>query len=301
MVKKIALGKGIASLISDTPSEVITNAIKENFLDEDKDSAARDNNGTLLVNIKQIVANPNQPRKIFKEKELEELALSIKENGVIQPVILRKTKKGLELIAGERRLRAAKKAGLSKVPAVIKKVTDREKMIFSLIENVQRSNLNCIEEALAYYQLMDDFNLTQEVLAKKIGKERSSIANFLRILKLPRPVIDLLQKEILSFGHAKILASLKDDDLIIRFSNLAAAEDLSVKDLENLIKGKKIKKTNNANKFFDEKLDQIRVELEKNTGFHFAIKSKKSGSGLVQIKYTNEAEFNDIYEYLLQR
>ena len=179
----------------------------------EKEIEIRYENTPLLVDVNSIKTNPNQPRKIFKEKDLEELAESIKENGIIQPLIVAELENGhYELVAGERRLRAAKKIGLEQVPVVVKKATEREKMIMSIIENVQRSDLNCVEEALAYYQLMNEYKLTQEDVAKKLGKERSTVANFLRVLNLPRPVIDLLQKEILSFGHAKILASVKERD-----------------------------------------------------------------------------------------
>jgi ParB family chromosome partitioning protein len=208
-----------------------------------------------------------------------------------------------ELIAGERRLRAAKKAGLNQVPVVVKRATEREKMIMSIIENVQRSDLNCVEEALAYYQLMNEYKLTQEDVAKKLGKERSTVANFLRILNLPRPVIDLLQKEMLSFGHAKILAAVKEREDAIRLANEAVVNGWSVRDLENGIKAKKPskEKATRKNPFFDEKLDQFRKTLEQKTGYHFAINSGKNGSGNVVLKFSNEAEFNDIYEFLLSK
>ncbi|MGZ3809457.1 MAG: ParB/RepB/Spo0J family partition protein, partial [Bacteriovorax sp.] len=176
-------------------------------------------------------------------------------------------------------------------------------MIMSIIENVQRADLNCVEEALAYYQLMNEYKLTQEDVAKKLGKERSTVANFLRILNLPRPVIDLLQKEMLSFGHAKILAAVKEREDAIRLANEAVANNWSVRDLENGIKAKKPLKEKAANKnpFFDEKLDQFRKTLEQKTGYHFGINSGKNGSGQIILKFSNEAEFNDIYEFLLSK
>lgn len=298
MAKKVALGKGIASLIQSTQQEVVAETLKKNSTRKKEQKET----GPLLVDISQIKANPNQPRKIFKEKELDELSNSIQENGVIQPLIVSKVDKGFELIAGERRLRAAKRAGLESVPVVVKKVTDRDKMIYSIIENVQRSDLNCVEEALAYYQLMDDFKLTQEEVAKRLGKERSTIANFLRILKLPRKVLDYVQKEVLSFGHAKLLASAKDKQKAIRFADITVAESLSVRELEKLLKsGDVSKNSKKSNPFFDEKLDDFRKKLEQRTGYHFTLKSKKNGAGEFVIKYSNEAEFNDIFEYLLKR
>jgi len=299
MAKKIVLGKGIASLIQDTNHEIISNTLEQQFGEEKEMEVV--NNPTIL-SVNEIKTNPNQPRKIFKEKELEELSNSIRENGIIQPLIVRKADQGFELIAGERRLRAAIKAKLEFVPVIVKRVTDREKLILSIIENVQRSDLNCIEEALAYYQLMDDFNLTQEELAKQIGKERSTVANFLRILKLPRNVIDLIQKDFLSFGHAKVLAALKDQESVSRYANLAATNEMSVRELEELIKkGSKVSKSVKQNPYFDEKIDQLKQILEQNTGFHFQIKNKLNGTGEIVIKYNNEAGFNDIFDYLLRK
>ncbi|WP_417337017.1 ParB/RepB/Spo0J family partition protein [Halobacteriovorax marinus] len=306
MAKKVALGKGIGSLISGASNDAVLGNLKNKMAfdvegnSETKEQVMVTDQQPSMIEISEIKTNPNQPRKIFKEKELEELSQSIKENGVIQPVIVVQAEKGFELVAGERRLRASKLAGLTKIPAVIKRATDREKMVMAIIENVQRSDLNCVEEALAYYQLMDEFNLTQEEVAKKLGKERSTVANFLRILKLPRDVIELLQKELLSFGHAKVLAAEKDREKAIRFANEAATNNLSIRELEKLIKSKKnFKEPKTTNPFFDEKLDSLKQKLEKKTGFHFQLTSKKNGAGQVVLKYSNEAEFNDIFEYLM--
>ncbi len=296
MAKKLALGKGIASLIQETPQAVM-NSAAETVLRENNTSAGN----TLLVDINQINTNPNQPRKIFKEKELFELANSIKENGIIQPLVVAKTETGFELIAGERRLRASKLAELEKVPVVLKRGTDKDKMVMAIIENVQRSDLNCVEEALAYYQLMEEYKLTQEEVAKKLGKERSSVANYLRILKLTRPVVEMLQQESLSFGHAKILASIKDPEEAERLANKAAIDGMSVRELEGFVKKNEStpRKKASSNPFFDERVDLLRQKLEQKTGFHLKIASKKNGSGQINIKFNNEDEFNDLYEYLM--
>ena len=302
MAKKMALGKGIASLLQDSTSHAVVAQTYANQFE--KEIEIKIENSPLLVDVSQIKTNPNQPRKIFKEKDLEELAESIRENGIIQPLTVAELEDGkFELIAGERRYRAAKKAGLEQVPVIVKRATDREKMIMSIIENVQRSDLNCVEEALAYYQLMNEYKLTQEEVAKKLGKERSTIANFLRILNLPRPVIDFLQKELLSFGHAKVLASVKEKEDILRLANLAVTSEWSVRELETATKAKKITKEKNikSNPFFDEKIDRFKKTLEQKTGYHFAINSGKNGSGQIVLKFSNEAEFNDIYEYLLSK
>jgi ParB family transcriptional regulator, chromosome partitioning protein len=304
MAKKIALGKGIASLIKDTPNEILSKTLKEKFNPSEEETQSQPAKvGTEMVHIDSIKTNPNQPRKIFKDKELQELSLSIKENGIIQPLIVAEDNGKFELVAGERRLRASKLAGLEYVPVVIKRGTEREKMIMSIIENVQRSDLNCVEEALAYYHLMTEYELTQEDVAKKLGKERSSVANFLRILKLPREVVELIQKEELSFGHAKVLASVKDREEAIRAANRAIVDKLSVRELEKLVKRKnKSQAVKPVKPLYDEnKLDKFRQRLEKNTGFHFGLSTKGAGNGQFVIKFTNEAEFNDIYEFLLSK
>lgn len=303
MAKKLALGKGIASLIQTTTDTDIESNQTVISSEVNKEQSSATGNGMFYVKLNEIKINPNQPRKIFKEKELEELADSIRENGIIQPLIVSKESDGTyELIAGERRLRAAKRADLKTVPAVVKKATERDRMIMSVIENVQRMDLNCVEEALAYYQLMDDYKLNQGELAQKLGKERSSLANYLRILKLPRKVIEMIQRDELSFGHAKVLAAITDQEECIGYSTRVVAGKLSVRDLEKMIKTKKLsRKSPQTNPFFDEKLDAFRKTLEQKTGFHFNIKSRRNGAGQITLKYNNEAEFNDIYEFLTKR
>lgn len=293
--KKVRLGKGLAALLGNS---------MDMESDENVMPQAQKTQMPSMMAIENIIANKDQPRKIFKEQELKELSDSIKENGVIQPIIVRQVESSnkFEIIAGERRFRASKLAGLDRVPVVIKRATNKETLMMAIIENVQRSDLNCVEEALGYYQLMEEFNLTQEEVAKKIGKERSTIANFLRILKLPREVISHVQKDLLSFGHAKVLVALKDDETIKRMANKAIADKLSVRELEaESKKSVKAPKSKNVSaNFFDEKIDSYKQKLETKTGYHFGIKSKKSGAGEIVIKYNNEAEFNDIFEYLLK-
>jgi len=292
---KPALGKGMSALLGASSSALNASNI-------DNSSIENNSNGLLLVDISKVRGNKEQPRKIFKDKDLLDLSNSIKENGIIQPITVQQNDNGtFMVIAGERRLRASKLAGLDKVPVVIKKVTKKETLVMAIIENVQRSDLNCVEEALAYYQLMSEFSLTQEEVAKKIGKERSTIANFLRVLKLPREVIQLLQREDISFGHGKVLAAVKDDEASKRYARTAVDENLSVRELEKLIKSKKVKKASISNKFFDEKIDSLKQKLERSTGFHFDLKTKPNGSGTVTLKFSDEAEFNDIFEYLVSQ
>ena len=295
--KPIQLGKGMAALLGNNPG---------GYTDRDvapiEPKKIQIETQPMLVDVDKVVANKGQPRKIFKEKDLLELAESIKENGVIQPLLVHEKDGVFEIIAGERRYRASKLAGLTKVPVIVKRTTKKEVLVMSIIENVQRADLNCVEEALAYFQLMNEFELTQEEVAKKIGKERSTIANFLRILKLPKEVIISLQKELLSFGHAKVLVSLNDDELTKRLANEVIVKGLSVRDLEELAKSakKKVKPALASNKFIADQYTQLRNKLEQKTGYHFAVKGKKNGAGELVIKFSNEAEFNDIFSYLMK-
>lgn len=293
---KIQLGKGMAALLGNNPGGYSDSAPIEPAKKE-----VQVETHPMLVDVDKIVANRGQPRKIFKEKDLLELSESIKENGVIQPLIVIEKEGMFEIVAGERRFRASKLAGLNKVPVIVKRATKKDVLVMSIIENVQRSDLNCVEEALAYFQLMNEFELTQEEVAKKIGKERSTIANFLRILKLPKDVIVPLQKELLSFGHAKILVGVNDDEVVKRLANEVIAKNLSVRELEELAKkSKKPSKKANENKFIAEQYNQLRNKLEQKTGYHFQLKGKKNGAGEIAIKFSNEAEFNDIFAYLMK-
>lgn len=252
MVQKPALGKGLASLLSNAAVPIS----RPQFLDgagavaagepttvQQQDVASnRDRHlGIGLANIEDIAVNQYQPRRDFDDQALEELAQSIRANGIIQPLVVRKNEKGgYQLIAGERRLRASKLAGLKQVPIVIRKSTDREALELALIENIQRQNLNCIDESLAYFQLVQDFNLTQEEVAARVGKERATVANYLRLLKLPEAIIDDLKRQILSFGHGKALLSLEDTELRLRARAQIVEHRMSVRDAEALVEQLKV-------------------------------------------------------------
>jgi ParB family chromosome partitioning protein len=192
--------------------------------------------GIALARIEDIQVNQYQPRRDFDDSLIQELAQSIRANGIIQPLVVRKgAQGGYELIAGERRLRASKLAGLKQVPVVIRRSTDREALELALIENIQRQNLNCIDEALAYFQLIQDFQLTQEEVAQRVGKDRTTVSNFLRLLRLPEAIIDDLKRQILSFGHGKALLGLEDSDLRLRARAQIVEKRLSVRDAEALV------------------------------------------------------------------
>lgn len=238
------LGKGLASLLpsaASTQSQPQSSTSQTGSTDSSNvGMQAQDSNrdrhpGISMCLIEDIVANEFQPRKTFHDESIDELAQSIRANGLIQPLIVRKAIKGYQLIAGERRLRAAKIAGVKQVPIVIRRTTDKEALELALIENVQREDLNCFETALAYYQLIQDFDLKQEELGERMGKDRTSIANHLRLLKLPLSVQQQLRENLLSFGHGKALAGLEDTALLERLAREAVEKKWSVRELENQI------------------------------------------------------------------
>ena len=193
------------------------------------------------ININEILPNPYQPRKQFDEEKIKELTQSITNHGVFQPVLLRKSINGYQLVAGERRLRASKLAKLKTIPAIIVDFNDNEMMEISLLENIQRENLNIVDEALAYNKLITNLNYTQEQLAQRVSKSRSHITNILRLLNLPQPILDQLINQQLTMGHARAILSCKNDEEMIKLANKTIEEDLSVRDVENYINSLKQK------------------------------------------------------------
>jgi ParB family transcriptional regulator, chromosome partitioning protein len=192
--------------------------------------------GITMIDPERIVTNQFQPRRDFNEQGLQELAESIKANGVIQPLIVRRGEDGrLHLIAGERRLRASKLAGLRQVPVVIRKSSDKEALEIALVENIQREDLNCVDVALSYFQLMEDFRLTQEEVAQRVGKDRASVANHLRLLKLPEGLIQDLRAEKLSFGHGRALLAVSDPVKRMELRNKIVEKQLSVREAERIV------------------------------------------------------------------
>ena len=204
--KRKALGKGLEQLFSN---EVIN---FENFEKDIVNTSSK--NDILEIDLKDIRSNPYQPRKTFNEETLQELAASIKEHGIIEPIIVKKSIKGYELVAGERRTKAAKIAGLEKIPAIVKDFNDQEMMEIALLENIQREDLNPIEEANAYQKIIELSGMTQEEFAKKFGKSRSHVTNMLGLLSLPESVKELVEKKEISMGHARALSKLADDNKV---------------------------------------------------------------------------------------
>jgi ParB family chromosome partitioning protein len=191
----------------------------------------------IEVNLSELRGNPDQPRKVFDEEKLKELANSIKEHGVFQPIIVKKSIKGYELIAGERRTRASKMAGKTTIPAIIREMTDQEMMEIALVENIQRENLNPIEEATAFEKIIQVNNLTQEETAKRFGKSRSYITNLLGLLTLPEKTKKYVQEGKISMGHARVLSKLSEEDQINKLANKIIEDGLSVREVENLTSG----------------------------------------------------------------
>lgn len=226
--ERASLRTGLSSIFGSDVSKMLDD-IQNNELDV----AGRKR---LDLNISEIRPNPYQPRKEFDEQALKELSESIKTHGVFTPILVRQSIKGYELIAGERRLRAAKRAGLNIIPAICVDFTDEDMMEVAILENVQREDLNPIEEAAAYESLMDKLNYTQEKLAERVGKSREYCANMLRLLKLPKPVQDMVRSKKLTAGHVRPLITLSDDDLIIEVANKVRKDHMSVRATEQYIK-----------------------------------------------------------------
>lgn len=223
-MQKRGLGRGLESLIpglsqnGDVP-----------FLTSEE-SGAR----LQYIQVSQIVPNPNQPRKYFDEEAFSELVGSIREHGLVQPIVVRQMGSLFGLVAGERRWRAAKEAGLASVPAIVRDTSDREALELALIENVQRQDLNALEEATAYYHLIEDFDLTQEQVAERVGKSRSAVANTVRLLQLPDIVKELIFEEKLSSGHARALLSLDNEELQVKLAERVVQDSLSVRQTESM-------------------------------------------------------------------
>lgn len=276
-------------------------SVKDFSKEDSKKKTSKKEDGIMEVNLNEIKANPFQPRKHFNEEKLEELASSIKKHGVIQPLIVtRRPEGGFELIAGERRFKASKLNGLSKVPVIIKKISDKEKMEWALVENIQRHDLNAVEEAEAYQGLIDKFNYTQNEIAIQIGKSRSSIANTLRLLELSSSLKKKLKTGEISEGHARALLSLDDEQKREILAQEVVNSNLSVRELE-----RKIKKIKNptfvaSEKNFSKDPEVLAVEnkISEALGTKVDIKKGKKGGRFV-LNYYSEEEFNNLLNKLI--
>ncbi|MDA7714510.1 ParB/RepB/Spo0J family partition protein [Candidatus Pelagibacter sp.] len=272
---KKGLGRGLSSLIGETKTEININK----------------------VSIGDLVSNKLQPRKIFNEDSLEDLTNSIKERGIIQPIIVRKSSGNnltYEIIAGERRWLAAQRAGLHEVPIVITDVNDLKSLEFAIIENVQRNDLNAVEEAHGYQRLIEEFSYDQEKVAKFIGKSRSHITNFLRLLKLPEAVLKLIEVKKITPGHAKILVGLDNAEFV---ANKIIEKNLSVRQAENFIKIFKSKKQSVIIPR-DVNLQALENSIQEKIGLNILIKNKKNNTGSLVLEYKDLDQLNKIIEII---
>ncbi len=283
--KRRALGRGLEELFNI--EDINYTKVEEKILETANEEEIKE------VPLKEIRVNPYQPRKTFKEESLRELAASIKEHGVIQPIILKKSIKGYEIVAGERRYRASHLAGKETVPAIIRDFTDEQMMEIAVLENLQRENLNAIEEAEAYNNLMKTLNLTQEELSKKVGKSRSHITNILGVLHLPEEVKKLVKEEKLTMGHARALSKLEDEEKIKELANKVIAENMNVRTLEEETKNEEKTKKIQKPKEKDLELLGLQKELSEFLGTKVKVKPKK-----LEINYENKSDLNRILEII---
>ena len=283
--KRKALGRGLEQLFNDEGLNFDT--IENSIIEE-----AKTNDQIVEINLSELRANPYQPRKNFDEEALNELALSIKEHGVFQPIIVKKSIKGYEIIAGERRFRASKLAGMQTIPAIVKDFSDEEMMQIALLENLQRENLTSIEEAKAYKSIIESMNITQDELAKKVGKSRSHITNILGLLKLPASVQDMVLYNKLSMGHARVLSKLDDSKIVEDLAQRVITEDLSVRKLESLVydnEEKEVKTKKNTNNEYKYMENFLKEKLGTNV---------KINNNKISIKFSNVQDLNRILEIM---
>lgn len=290
--KKKSLGRGLEALLGEMNEDVLSNELSQIKTGD-------------FISVDKIFVSSFQPRKEFDEDAIKSLASSIKEKGVLQPLIVRKSEKGYELIAGERRLRASKIAGLKEVPVIIKDFSDGEVLEIALVENLLRENLSAIEEAEAYQKLMDEFSHTQEKVASIVGKSRSYIANTLRLLTLPEEIKNLICNGKLTAGHARCLVGLENADIL---ADRIIKEELSVRQIEEIVAKQKELKTQNidkegklAKKELNSDILDIEKSLNKKLGLRIKITQSKQGGGKVVLQYASTAELDMIIGILDQK
>ena len=285
--KKRALGRGLEQLFNT--DNLNMSQIEQQIYEETP------NEEIVELDINDLRPNPYQPRQVFNEKALQELASSIKEHGVFQPIIVKKSIKGYDIIAGERRYRASKLAGKKTIPAIIRQFTDEQMMEIALLENLQREDLNAMEEAKAYQSLIDHLHITQEEVSKRVGKSRSHITNMLGLLRLPKEVQTMINDKKLTMGHARVLSKLENEQQIIQMAedivenkkSVREAETLAQdKDVEHKVKMNRRKPTSSEYRYVEELLrDKLDTRVR--------IKEKK-----IEINFTNKADLNRILEIL---
>lgn len=285
--KRKALGKGLEQLFSN--ERIDFDNFEQEVINKTKKS------DIVEIPLTEVRSNPYQPRKEFDEQSLTELADSIKEHGIIQPIIVKKSIKGYEIVAGERRTRASKMAGKETIPAIIKEYSDQEMMEIALLENIQRENLNPIDEATAFSKIIESTGLTQEAIAKKFGKSRSYITNLLGLLKLPDKTKNYVTENKISMGHARVLSKISDEDKVNELANKIIEDDLSVRDTEKLASSADISKTN--------KINRTSTYSAKHTIYEGVLREKigtkvKISSHKIEIPFDSDNDLDRILEIL---
>ena len=293
-IKKKGLGKGLDSLIPDNKS--MKSVTSEKTVESKEDAAAK--SGVQVMKINEVEPNRDQPRKNFDEDALLELSDSIKQFGVLQPLLVRKRKDYYEIIAGERRWRAAKLAGVKEVPVIEKEYTDQEILEIGLIENIQRENLNPIEEAIAYKRLLEEFKLKQDEVAERVSKSRTAVTNSMRLLKLSDKVQQMIIDDMISTGHARALLAIDDPELQYTLANKIFDEKLSVRETEKLVKEiknpkKPKEKKPVANSFIYQDLEE---KMKSIMGTKVLIHRKKNDKGKIEIEYYSRDELERIID-----
>lgn len=296
-IKRNGLGKGLDSLI---PNKSDKNPKQESAFEEKKEETEV-KTGEILVKINQVEPNRDQPRKDFDEDALMELADSIKQFGILQPLIVQKKKDYYEIIAGERRWRAAKLAGIKEVPVIVKTYTNQEIVEISLIENIQRENLNPIEEAMAYKRLLEEFKLKQDEVAERVSKSRTAVTNSMRLLKLSDRVQQMIVDDMISTGHARALLAIDDEEQQYMLANKIFDEKLSVRETEKLVKllknpPKEVKKQKQEHTFV---YDNIEEQMKNIIGTKVSVNPKSNGKGKIEIEYYSEEELERIYDLIM--
>lgn len=292
---KKGLGKGLDSLIPTIDAEELSiKPAKKNNNIEKID-------GVFTVKINSVEPNRNQPRKTFNEDALTELSESIKQYGIIQPIVVQKKNDYYEIIAGERRWRAAKQAGLKEVPVIIKYYSDQETVEIALIENIQREELNPIEEALAYKRLLTEFNLKQDQVAERVSKSRTAVTNSMRLLKLTDEVQQMVIEDLISSGHARALLPIEDNELQIQLATRIMDEKLSVRETEKLVKSilnkkpeKKKEKVENAFVY-----EEIENKIKEIVGTKVKVNHKPNGKGKIEIEYYSDKELERLLDLFM--
>ncbi len=300
-VKRNGLGKGLDSLIPDKKEKNVTENIKLESNNQEKNEKEISGTGEVLVKINLVEPNREQPRKDFDEDALLELADSIKQFGILQPLLVQKKKDYYEIIAGERRWRAAKLAGIKEVPVVIKKYSDQEIVEISLIENIQRENLNPIEEAMAYKRLLEEFSLKQDEVAERVSKSRTAVTNSMRLLKLSSRVQQMIVDDMITTGHARALLAIDDEEQQYVIANKIFDEKLSVRETEKLVKILKNPKKNQKPEKIQNTFiyDNLEEKMKGIIGTKVNVNPKSNGKGKIEIEYYSDDELERIFELIM--